>query len=187
MTNSTKKQGFISRHPRMSYLVVGFLMGLTMMGGFWYGNRGAVDVYKSQISRLETELVQEEYKYEKLRIAHKELKTSFNESFEEIIKPDGTKIVKRVTENDTSSLSSEAEGSRINQTSTKNKTAAETAVTSSETKDLSLNLHFSTQLRVGIDAYYRILPPFTLGIGVSSDIENPSLIKELRFGLGIRL
>ena len=178
---------FLSKHPNISRILIGFCMGLMVMGSFWYGNRGAVDVYESTIQRLEMELTQEEYRHEQLKIAHKELKTSFNESFEEIIKPDGTKIVKRITSNDTESSSTSRSSSKEVGSKTTSRTAAETAVTRSETKDLTIQLHINSNLHFGFDSYYRVLPPFSVGLGITVDPDNPSIIQDLRLGIGIRL
>jgi len=178
---------FLSNHPNISRILIGFCMGLMVMGGFWYGNRGAADIYESTIQRLEMELTQEEYQHEQLKIAHKELKTSFNESFEEVIKPDGTKIVKRITSSDMESSSSTQSHSIEKNSKKTEKTVAETAVKKSQTKDLTIQIHTNTKLHLGFDSYYRVLPPFSVGFGLTIDPNNPSVIKDLRLGIGIRL
>jgi hypothetical protein len=178
---------FIKAHPRLTYLLSGFLMGLVVAGSLWYGTAGTADVLESQIQKLEMELVQEQYQHDQLRTAHKELKTSFKESFEEIIKPDGTKIVRRITDNNTESMSTNTQSSTTSSSKSAAKTAGETKITTSYRQDLDLRLDFSTRLEVGISGYYRVLPPFSVGAGIKLDPNNPNVIKELSLGIGIRL
>lgn len=177
---------FIKQHPRMSYLLSGFLMGLIVCGALWYGNRGATDILTSRIQKLEMTLVEEQMQHDQLKTAHKQLKTTFKESFEEIIKPDGTKIVRRITDNTSDSKHSSSSESHLNQSKSSQTTAAQSAETKSVTKDLDLRLDFGTNLTVGLSGYYRFLPPFNLGLGIEIDPKNPSVIKELRLGIGIR-
>jgi len=178
---------FISKHPRFTYLLSGFFMGLIVAGSLWYGNRGAADLLKSEITKLEARLAQEEYAHNQLKTTHKELKTSFNESFEEIIKPDGTKIVRKITKNDTDSVSSSTDSSSETSSKTNKTTIAETSKIETETKDLDIRLDYSTRLELGLHGYYRILPPFNMGVSVKFDPKNPNVINELAVGIGIRL
>lgn len=161
-------------------------MGLIVAGSLWYGNRGSVDILHSQVQKLEMTLIDEQLKYEELKVAHSELKTSFKESFEEIIKPDGTKIVKRITDSASDAKSSSSSNINRQQSSSSQKTVAQSAETTAISKDLDLRLDIGTNLSVGFSGYYRFMPPFSLGLGIEVDPKNPSVIKELRLGVGVR-
>lgn len=183
---TSKKQSFLAKHPRLSYLLVGFLMGLVVAGSLWYGTAGTADILEAQVQKLEMTLVEEQLAHEELKTAHKQLKASFKEDFEEITKPDGSKITRRITRNDVDSSEKNTSQSTTVTNHTAARTAGETSTTRSTTKDLDLRLDIGTDLSVGFGGYYRFMPPFSFGLGIEVDPKNPSVIKELRLGIGVR-
>jgi len=177
----------IKQNPRMSFLLVGFLLGCVVAGIGVYSTTQSTDIYKEQVTKLERKLIIAEYNHEELSTAHKALKTTFNESFKEVISPDGTKTITRITNNTSDSVSSETADSTTTLSQSTETTAAQTAVRESISKDLNLTLSLDTDLDVHIGAGYRVLPPFSVELGVEIDPYNPNVIKGLRLGIGIRL
>ena len=171
------------KYPKLTFLLVGFVMG----GAISYFSFSTADIYKEQITKLEHKLAEEEYAHNSLKTEHKELQTSFNESFEEIIKPDGTKIVKRITNKKDRTTSSTLDASEEYARSKSESTAGETVARESIRKDLTLNLSIDTELDLGVSMQYKLLPPFNFGIGIEVDGKNPSNIKQLELGIGVSL
>lgn len=180
-------KNLLNTNPRMSFLLVGFLLGCVVAGIGVYSTTQSTDIYREQVTKLERKLIIAEYQHAELQTAHKELKTTFNESFEEITKPDGTKVVRRITNNTSDSVANSSSQSTTNQTIRSEQTAAQTAVRESISKDLNLSLSIDTDLDVHIGGGYRVMPPFSIVGGVEIDPQNPSVIKGLRLGIGIRL
>ena len=177
----------IKTNPRMSFLLIGFLFGLVISAFGVYSMSSSGDIYREQITKLERKLIIAEYEHDELKTAHKELKTTFNESFEEISKPDGTKIVRRITNNTSDSVADSSSQSTTKQTLRSETTAAQTAVRESISKDLNVTLSVDTDLDVHIGAGYRVFPPYSIEAGIEIDPQNPNVIKGLRLGIGIRL
>lgn len=171
----------------MSFLLVGFILGCLISVAGVYSMRQSSDIYKEQVTKLERKLIIAEYQHAELQTAHKELKTTFNESFEEITKPDGTKVVRRITNNTSDSVANSSSQSTTNQTIRSEQTAAQTAVTSRERKGISLDLGLDTGLDLHFTAGYQIAPPFVLGIGIEVNPNNINVIKGLQLNIGIRL
>jgi BRCT domain type II-containing protein len=178
---------FIKTNPRMSYLIAGFILGCVVAVVGVYSATQSTDIYKEQITKLERKLVIAEYEHDNLKTAHKELKTAFSEDYEEIIKPDGTKVVRRITKNTSDSVADSRSQSTTKQTIRSEETAAYTAVRESISKDLNLNLSVDSDLDVHLGAGYRVFPPFSVEVGIEVNPQNPSVIKGIRLGIGIRL
>jgi len=177
----------VSKYPRLAHQFIGFISGILIAGVLVYSFGQTSDIYKETITKLERKLVIAEYEHDNLKTAHKELKTTFNESFEEITKPDGTKVVRRITNNTSDSVADSSSQSTTKQTIRTEQTAAHTAVTSKTRKGISLDLGLDTDLDLHFTAGYQILPPFTMGIGIEVNPNNPNVIKGLQLNLGIRL
>ena len=171
----------------MSFLLVGFLLGCVVAGIGVYSTTQSTDIYREQVTKLERKLIIAEYNHEELATAHKALKTTFNESFKEVISPDGTKTITRITNNTSDSVANSSSQSTTNQTTSTETTAAQTAVRESISKDLNLSLSVDTDLDVHIGGGYRVFPPFSIEAGIEIDPNNPSVIKGLRLGIGVRL
>jgi hypothetical protein len=145
-------------------------------------------LYPRLRSGCRRKLVIAEYEHDNLKTAHKELKTAFSEDYEEIIKPDGTKVVRRITKNTSDSVADSRSQSTTKQTiRSSEETAAYTAVRESISKDLNLNLSVDSDLDVHLGAGYRVFPPFSVEVGIEVNPQNPSVIKGIRLGIGIRL
>ena len=171
----------------MSFLLVGFILGCLISVAGVYSMRQSSDIYKEQVTKLERKLIIAEYNHEELATAHKALKTTFNESFKEVISPDGTKTITRITNNTSDSVANSSSQSTTNLSQSTETTAAHTAVRESISKDLNLSLSLDTDLDVHIGAGYRVFPPFSIEAGIEIDPNNPSVIKGLRLGIGVRL
>lgn len=177
----------VKSNPRMAFLLIGFFLGCIVAVVGVYSTMQSTDIYKEQITKLEREITISDYRYEELDKEHKELKTSFNETYEETIAVDGSKVIKRITNKETDEVTDKASESRTKLAQSHEKTAAHTAVRSSETKDFGLNLGIDTDMDVHIGMSYRVFPPFGFNFSVEIDPDTPNVIKSLQLGIGIRL
>lgn len=85
---------FIKQHPRLTYLGVGLVIAAlaTTLTSIFVG--GQADIYKEQLKRSESKYESLVAKYEETRTKLTESNKRLRETFEEIIKPDGTKITR---------------------------------------------------------------------------------------------
>jgi len=178
---------YIKQYPKLAHQFIGFISGILIAGVLVYSFGQTSDIYKETITKLERKLVIAEYEHNNLKTAHKELKTAFSEDYEEITKPDGTKVVRRITKNTSDSVADSSNQSTTKQTIRTEQTAAQTAVRESIRKDLNITLSLDTDLDVHIGAGYRVFPPYSIEAGIEVDPQNPNVIKGLRLGIGIRL
>lgn len=70
-------------------------------------------IYKEQIVKLEAELARSEYDYQQVSTKNKELSKRLKEEYTEIIRPDGTKEIRRKTDSSEDSREQEITTIRI--------------------------------------------------------------------------
>jgi len=85
---------FITKHPRMTYLGTGIVIAALAVALTSSLMGDQVDIYQEQLRRLESKYESVTAKYEKSQSKISEMNKTIKESFEEIIKPDGTKITR---------------------------------------------------------------------------------------------
>jgi len=167
------------KYPKLTFLLVGFLMG----GNISYFSFSTADIYKERVKSLEAQIIKEKSEYRSLKEENKALKSRFQESYEQILQPDGTRITRRKT--DSSEESSQQSRTIVlqNKTIETLKLRLEDAERRSERRKLTLGIGVTSVLDLNINGSYSLIPPFGISAGMDLDVNNPSNIKELQIGI----
>lgn len=89
---------FISKHPKLTYLLVGLLMGSLLAYVVGRSSKQTASIYKEQIFKLETELARTQFDYQQVSSQNKELSTRLKEEVIEIVRADGSRETRRSTD-----------------------------------------------------------------------------------------
>jgi len=122
-------------------------------------------IYKEQIVKLEAEVARAEYEYQQVSNKNKELSKRLKEEYTEIIRPDGTKEIRRKTDSSEDSREQEITHIRIKYEQELAKIHAEYQNRGISNNKMGLGVGYDWRGAYGPVVSYDLHPNFSIGAG----------------------
>jgi hypothetical protein len=175
---------FVSKNPKLAFLLVGFLFGGILAFVVSKSGKDTASIYREQIAKLETELARSEYDYQQVSNKNKELSKRLKEEYTEIIRPDGTKEIRRKTDSSEDSREQEITTIRIKYEEEIARLKAEYRKVEVVNNKMGFGVGYDWKGAYGPVVSYDLHPNFNIGAGAFVNdykVDNLFIFAQIQF------